>query len=57
MGSEEEAVRQKAIFLGMHLWYSVTEIICSHFFPIIQSFKIPLKPAPHRGERRRNFTH
>lgn len=45
MGSEEEVVRQKAIFLGMHLWYSVTKIICSQFFPIIQSFKNPLKTS------------
>lgn len=47
MGSEEEAVRQKDIFLGTHLWYSVTKIICSQCFPITQNFKILLKPAPH----------
>lgn len=56
MGNEEEVVRQKATFLGVHLQYSVTKIICSHFFPIIQSFKIPLNSAPHReeeGEKKR----
>lgn len=49
-GNEEEVVRQKATFLGVHLQYSVTKIICSQCFLIIQSFKIPLNSAPHGEE-------
>lgn len=60
IGSEEDVVRQKAIFLGRHLCYSIIKIICSQFFPIFQSFQIPCKPPPHKGRRKKkgqNFTH
>lgn len=53
IGIEEDVVRQKAIFLGMHRCYSIIKIICSQFFPNFQSFKIPFKPPPHkRGKKK-----
>lgn len=53
IGSEEDVVRQKAIFLGTHLCYSIIKIICSQFFPIFQSFQIPFKPHPHKGRKKK----
>lgn len=53
IGSEEDVVRQKAIFLGTHLCYSIIKIICSQFFPIFQSFQIPFKPHPHKERKKK----
>lgn len=52
IGSEEDVVRQKAIFLGTHLCYSIIKRICSQFFQFFKASKSPSSHLLTRGEEK-----
>lgn len=50
IGTEEDVVRQKTIFLGTHLCYSIIKINCSQFFSNFSKLQNPLQTTSSQGE-------